>query len=150
MISTKKAVKKVVSRKSASKSKKKWSHSGCKIALMAAIVILAVLCLYAYLNMKADTRRLDDAMMTFSAGNLEHGLVKCGAVERQRERAFCYSFYLGLKMNLIKTQAMSENNGILTEAQQQEMESQLQKEYGLVCGIDRSNPYMTKLCGAMI
>lgn len=117
-----------------------------KIFIAVLVILIIALASYSYSISRKKTAVLNEALGLMAQGDLQSGLDKCSEVEDQKSRAFCYSFYLGVKVALVQGDFSADYGAEMTEEQKASMEREIRKEYAIVCGYDRGNPEMYRLC----
>lgn len=119
----------------------------CLIAAVGIILLLAVSAgIYTFVKSSKDKATFEEAVATMESGNFAKGLEQCGDVENDRNRGFCYVLYLNLKKEAINREFEAKYGAGITEEQKQQLQREINKEYGLVCGIEPNAPYLATIC----
>lgn len=126
--------------------KMKYNKRVLNIFLVVFMIFVVVLLLSFFIHSRKESDRFKDAVLTLTQGNLEQGLEKCVIIENNKNRGFCYSYYLALRLKLIDDTYAEEYGENITQEQQENKQRQIQKEYAFVCGYDMGNPYMKDMC----
>jgi len=121
------------------------------LKIFTCVLVLLVISagIFTYSRWRADKNRLHSALAAINSGSYESGLAKCRTVESQQDRGFCYSYYLGLRIKVLQDQYAANYGENLAQDKKESMQREIQKEFGIVCGYDRNNPYVVQLCGKM-
>lgn len=119
----------------------------CLITAVGIILLLAVSAgIYTFVKSSKDKATFNEAIATMNSGNLAKGLEQCDNVENDRNRGFCYVLYLNFKKAAISRQFETKYGAGITEEQNQQLQREINKEYGLVCGIEPNAPYLAMIC----
>lgn len=111
------------------------------------ILLLAVSAgIYTFVKSTKDKAVFEEAVATMNSGNLAKGLEQCSDVENDRNRGFCYFLYLDFKKEAINSEFEAKYGAGITEEQKQQLQREINKEYGLVCGIEPNAPYIAVMC----